>query len=341
MEYRTLGGTGTIVSSLCLGTMTFGNESTEEVSHDQLDRYLEQGGNFVDTANVYSAGVSEEIIGRWLVKRPDVRDRIVLATKGRFPMGEGPNDVGLSRTNLTRALDASLKRLQTDTVDLYQAHAWDALTPLEETLRFFDDAVRAGKIRYAGVSNFVGWQLQKAAMLTDVLGLTPIVTLQPQYNLLVREIEFELTDVCLNENIGILPWSPLAGGWLTGKYQRDQTPTGDSRLGDDPERGMEAYAPRNAQERTWQVIDAVGKIAQSRRVSMAQVALAWTADRPAVTSVILGARTVEQLDDNLAAAGLHLSEEETGLLDTASEPIVGDYPYGPQGRRQRAGGREL
>jgi aryl-alcohol dehydrogenase-like predicted oxidoreductase len=341
MEYRTLGGTGTIVSSLCLGTMTFGNESTEEVSHDQLDRYLEQGGNFVDTANVYSAGVSEEIIGRWLAKHPDVRDRIVLATKGRFPMGEGPNDVGLSRTNLTRALDASLKRLQTDTVDLYQAHAWDALTPLEETLRFFDDAVRAGKIRYAGVSNFVGWQLQKAAMLTDVLGLTPIVTLQPQYNLLVREIEFELTDVCLNENIGILPWSPLAGGWLTGKYQRDQTPTGDSRLGDDPERGMEAYAPRNAQERTWQVIDAVGKIAQSRRVSMAQVALAWTADRPAVTSVILGARTVEQLDDNLAAAGLHLSEEETGLLDTASEPIVGDYPYGPQGRRQRAGGREL
>ncbi len=311
------------------------------MSHDQLDRYLDQGGNFVDTANVYSAGVSEEIIGRWLAKHPDARDRVVLATKGRFPMGDGPNDVGLSRTNLTRALDASLKRLQTDTVDLYQAHAWDALTPLEETLRFFDDAVRAGKIRYAGVSNFVGWQLQKAAMLTDVLGLTPIVTLQPQYNLLVREIEFELTDVCLNENIGILPWSPLAGGWLTGKYQRDQTPTGDSRLGDDPERGMEAYAPRNAQERTWQVIEAVGKIAQSRRVSMAQVALAWTADRPAVTSVILGARTVEQLDDNLAAAGLHLSEEETALLDTASEPIIGDYPYGPQGRQQRAGGREL
>jgi aryl-alcohol dehydrogenase-like predicted oxidoreductase len=341
MEYRTLGGTGTIVSSLCLGTMTFGNESSEEVSHDQLDRYLSDGGNFVDTANVYSAGVSEEIIGRWLAKRPDARDRIVLATKGRFPMGEGPNDVGLSRTNLTRALDASLKRLQTDTLDLYQAHAWDALTPLEETLRFFDDAVKAGKIRYAGVSNFVGWQLQKAAMLTDVLGLTPIVTLQPQYNLLVREIEFELTDVCLNENIGILPWSPLAGGWLTGKYRRDETPTGESRLGDDPERGMEAYAPRNAQDRTWEVIDAVAKIAQSRRVSMAQVALAWTADRPAVTSVILGARTIEQLDDNLAAAGLHLSEEETGLLDTTSEPIVGDYPYGPQGRRQRAGGREL
>jgi aryl-alcohol dehydrogenase-like predicted oxidoreductase len=341
MEYRTLGGTGTIVSSLCLGTMTFGNESSVEVSHAQLDRFLERGGNFVDTANVYSRGVSEEIIGRWLQTRPDVRDQVVIATKGRFPMGEGPNDAGLSRVGLTRALEASLRRLQVDHVDLYQAHAWDALTPLEETLRFFDDAVRAGKIRYAGVSNFLGWQLQKAAMLTGSLGLAPIATLQPQYNLLVREIEFELTDVCENENIGILPWSPLAGGWLTGKYRRDEVPTGPSRLGEDPERGMEAYGPRNAQERTWQVIDAVGKIAESRGVSMAQVALAWTADRPAVTSVILGARTIEQLDDNVAAAGLHLSDEETQLLDEASEPIVGDYPYGRAGRRQRARGREL
>ena len=341
MEYRTLGGTGTIVSSLCLGTMTFGSESSEETSHAQLDRFLEQGGNFVDTANVYSRGVSEEIVGRWLAGRSGARDQVVIATKGRFPMGAGPNDAGLSRPSLTRALDASLRRLQVETVDLYQAHAWDALTPLEETLRFFDDAVKAGKIRYAGVSNFVGWQLQKAAMLTGFLGLTPIVTLQPQYNLLVREIEFELTDVCRNENIGILPWSPLAGGWLTGKYRRDEAPTGASRLGENPERGMEAYAPRNAQQRTWQVVDAVRKIAESRGVSMAQVALAWTADRPAVTSVILGARTIEQLDDNLAAAELHLSVEETALLDDASEPIIGDYPYGPQGRQQRASGREL
>jgi aryl-alcohol dehydrogenase-like predicted oxidoreductase len=341
MEHRTLGGTGTIVSSLCLGTMTFGNESSEEVSHAQLDRFVERGGNFVDTANVYSRGVSEEIIGRWLAKRPGARDQVVIATKGRFAMGEGPNDVGLSRVGLTRALEASLRRLQVDSVDLYQAHAWDALTPLEETLRFFDDAVRAGKIRYAGVSNFLGWQLQKASMLTGFLGLAPIVTLQPQYNLLVRDIEFELTDVCENENIGILPWSPLAGGWLTGKYRRDEVPTGNSRLGDDPERGMEAYARRNSRERTWQVLDALGKIAESRGVSMAQVALAWTADRPAVTSVILGARTVEQLDDNLAAAGLHLSDEETQLLDEASAPVVGDYPYGLPGRRQRAKGREL
>ncbi|MHA6630034.1 aldo/keto reductase [Pseudonocardia sichuanensis] len=341
MEHRTLGGTGTIVSSQCLGTMTFGNESSEEVSHAQLDRFLERGGNFVDTANVYSRGLSEEIVGRWLKKRPEARDQVVVATKARFAMGAGVNDVGLSRVALTRALDASLRRLQVDSVDLYQAHAWDGLTPLEETLRFLDDAVRAGKIRYVGVSNFLGWQLQKAAMLTGFLGLAPIVTLQPQYNLLVREIEFELTDVCENENIGILPWSPLAGGWLTGKYRRDEVPTGASRLGDDPERGMEAYTPRNAQERTWQVIDAVAKVAESRGVSMAQVALAWTADRPGVTSVILGARTVEQLDDNLAASDLHLSDEETQLLDEASEPIVGAYPYGQQGRQQRAKGREL
>ena len=224
MQYRTLGGTGTVVSAQCLGTMTFGQESSEEVAHAQLDRYVEAGGNLVDTADVYSRGVSEEIIGRWLAARPGMRERLVIATKGRFPMGEGPNDAGLSRAHLTRALEASLRRLQLDHVDLYQAHAWDPLTPIEETLAFLDDAVRAGKIRYAGVSNFVGWQLQKAALLTRFGNLAPIVTLQPQYNLLTRDIEFELVDVCRNENIGILPWSPLAGGWLTGKYRRDSAP---------------------------------------------------------------------------------------------------------------------
>ncbi len=336
MEYRMLGGTGTIVSAQCLGTMTFGNESSQEVAHAQLDRFVESGGNFVDTANVYSRGVSEEIVGRWLAARPAVRDQLVVATKGRFPMGEGPNDAGLTRTNLSRALDASLRRLQVDTIDLYQAHAWDPLTPIDETLGFFDDAVRAGKIRYAGVSNFLGWQLQKAALLTQFRGLAPIVTLQPQYNLLVRDIEFELVDVCQNERIGILPWSPLAGGWLSGKYTRDHAPTGATRLGEDPQRGMEAYAPRNAQERTWQVIDAVRQVADGRGVSMSQVALAWVAARPAVTSVILGARTVEQLDDNLGAADLRLSADETALLTKVSAPIVADYPYGPPGIDQRS-----
>src|SRR5258706_5391194 len=249
MEYRTLGSTGTVVSSQCLGTMTFGKESSEEVSHAQLDRFIERGGNFVDTANVYSRGVSEEIVGGWLAARPGVRDQVVIATKGRFPMGEGPNDAGLTRTNLSRALNASLRRLRVETIDLYQAHAWDPLTPIEETLGFFDDAVRAGKIRYAGVSNFLGWQLQKAALLAQFRGLAPIVTLQPQYNLLVRDIEFELVDVCRNENIGILPWSPLAGGWLTGKYRRDHAPTGATRLAEDPQRGMGAYAPGQATRR--------------------------------------------------------------------------------------------
>ena len=336
MEYRTLGSTGTVVSAQCLGTMTFGNESSQEVSHAQLDRFVEAGGNFIDTADVYSAGVSEQIIGRWLAARPGTRDQLVIATKGRFPMGAGPNDAGLTRTHLTRALDASLRRLGIETVDLYQAHAWDPLTPIEETLGFFDDAVRAGKIRYPGVSNFLGWQLQKAALLTQFRGLAPIVTLQPQYNLLVRDIEFELVDVCHNEGIGILPWSPLAGGWLSGKYPRDHTPSGATRLGEDPERGMEAYAPRNAQERTWQVIDTLRQVADGRGVSLAQTALAWVADRPAVTSVILGARTVEQLDDNLAAAGLHLSDKETAVLSEASSPIVADYPYGAPGIHQRS-----
>jgi aryl-alcohol dehydrogenase (NADP+) len=306
MEYRTLGSTGTVVSTQCLGTMTFGKESSEEVSHAQLDRFVERGGNFIDTADVYSRGVSEEIIGRWLAARPGTRDQVVIATKGRFPMGEGPNDAGLTRTHLSRALDASRRRLGVETIDLYQAHAWDPLTPIEETLGFFDDAVRAGKIRYAGVSNFLGWQLQKASLLAQFRGLAPIVTLQPQYNLLTRDIEFELVDVCRNENIGILPWSPLAGGWLTGKYRRDQSPTGATRLG------------------------------EGRGVSLSQVALAWVADRPAVTSVILGARTLEQLDDNLAAAGLHLSEKETAQLDEAGAPIVSDYPYGAPGVQQRS-----
>jgi aryl-alcohol dehydrogenase-like predicted oxidoreductase len=335
MEYRTLGSTGTVVSTLCLGTMTFGAESDEKVAHEQLDRFVEQGGNFVDTADVYADGESETIIGRWLGTRTGARDQVVIATKGRFARGDGPNDVGLSRVSLTRALEASLRRLGVDTVDLYQAHAWDPLTPIEETLRFFDDAVRAGKIQYVGVSNFIGWQLQKAALLTRHLGLAPVVTLQPQYNLLQRGVELELTQVCVNERIGILPWSPLGGGWLTGKYQRNRAPTGATRLGEDPERGMEGYGRRNPEQRTWRVIDAVRSVAEARGISMARVALAWLVDRPAVTSVILGARTLEQLDDNLGAVGLHLSAEETARLDEASTPIVDDYPYGELGVGQR------
>jgi aryl-alcohol dehydrogenase (NADP+) len=336
MEYRTLGRSGCAVSALCLGTMTFGNESDEKVSHAQLDRFVEAGGTFVDTADVYSAGESERIIGGWLASRPaDVTEGIVLATKGRFPTAADPNGAGLSARHLTRALDASLGRLRVETVDLYQAHAWDPVTPLEETLQAMDGFVRAGKIRYYGFSNFTGWQLTKAVRLAAELRLAGPVTLQPQYSLLVREIEWEIVPAALDAGLGLLPWGPLGGGWLTGKYKRDQRPTGATRLGEDPGRGMEAW-DRRGTDRTWDVIDAVQGIAEARGISMAEVALAWVTDRPAVTSTILGARTLEQLDTNLKAAGLHLTPEETAALDAASDPHPADYPYGPLGVDQRS-----
>jgi aryl-alcohol dehydrogenase-like predicted oxidoreductase len=275
--------------------------------------------------------VSEEIVGRWLGKQlAEVRDQVVVATKGRFPMG-GPNDVGLSRRHLARALEASLRRLGVDRVDLYQVHAYDPVTPLEETLAFLDDAVRAGKVDYVGLSNFTGWQLQRAVDLAAFRGLARPVTLQPQYNLLVREIEWEIVPACRANGLGLLPWSPLGGGWLTGKYRRDERPTGNTRLGENPERGVEAYDRRSTLQRTWDVVDAVRGVADGRGVSMARVALAWLVDRPAVSSVILGARTLAQLDDNLGAAGLHLTAEETARLDTASDPGAADYPYGGPG----------
>jgi aryl-alcohol dehydrogenase-like predicted oxidoreductase len=336
MEYRTLGRSGCAVSAHCLGTMTFGSESDEKVSHAQLDRFVEAGGTFVDTADVYSAGESERIIGAWLASRAaDMTEGIVLATKGRFPTAADPNGAGLSARHLTRALDASLSRLGVEAVDLYQAHAWDPVTPLEETLRAMDGFVRAGKIRYYGFSNFTGWQLTKAVHLAAELGLAGPVTLQPQYSLLVREIEWEIVPAALDAGLGLLPWSPLGGGWLTGKYGRDQRPTGATRLGEDPGRGMEAW-DRRGTDRTWDVIDAVQGIAEARGISMAEVALAWVTDRPAVTSTILGARTLEQLDANLKAAGLHLSAEETAALDAASDPHPADYPYGPLGVDQRS-----
>jgi aryl-alcohol dehydrogenase-like predicted oxidoreductase len=337
MEYRTLGNSGCAVSTLALGTMTFGNETDEPGSHAQLDAFVAAGGTLIDTADVYTAGASEAIIGRWLARQPDtVRSQVVLATKGRFPMGPGPNDAGLSRRHLRDALDASLRRLGVDHLDLYQVHAFDPHTPLEETLQFLDDAVHAGKIAYVGLSNYTGWQVQKVVDLADFRGLARPVTLQPQYNLLVREIEWEIVPACASTGLGLLPWSPLGGGWLTGKYKREERPTGATRLGENPERGVEAYDRRSAVERTWDVIDAVQAVASARGVTMAQVALAWLADRPQVTAVILGARTLEQLEDNLGAAGLHLSAEETTRLDVASDPAPADYPYGGPGVEQRS-----
>ena len=265
MDYRTLGHSGCAVSSLCLGSMTFGTETDEHEAHRQLDRFAEAGGTLIDTADVYSAGMSEEIIGRWFASRPaEVTEPMVLATKGRFGQDNSPNSAGPSARHLTRALDASLGRLGLDSVDLYQVHAFDPCTPLEETLRTLDGFVRAGKIRYYGLSNFTGWQLTKAVHLARALNLAAPVTLQPQYSLLVREIEWEIVPAAIDAGLGLLPWSPLGGGWLSGKYRRDQRPSGATRLGDDPNRGMEAY-DRRGTGRTWDVIDAVQEIAEDAR----------------------------------------------------------------------------
>src|ERR1700760_2008516 len=337
MDYRMLGGSGCAVSSLCLGTMTFGAETDEAGAHEQLDRFLEAGGTLVDPADVSAAGRSEEIIGRWFASRPaDATESVVLATKGRFSSARAdrPNGAGLSARHLTRALDASLRRLGRDSVDLYQVHAYDALTPLEETLRTLDGFVRAGKIRYWGLSNFTGWQLTKAGHPAPALGAAPPGAAQPQYSLLAREIEWEIVPAALDGGLGLLPWSPLGGGWLSGKYQRDQRPSGPTRLGDDPNRGMEAYDRKNT-GRTWAGIDAVQKVAEDRGVSMAEVALAWVTDQPGVSSTIIGARTTEQLDANLKAAGLHLTAAEMAALNEASDPHPVDYPYGELGVDQR------
>jgi aryl-alcohol dehydrogenase-like predicted oxidoreductase len=333
-----LGGSGCAVSSLCLGTMTFGAETDEDGAHAQLDRFLEAGGTMVDTADVYGDGRSEEIIGRWFASRPAaVTEPVVLATKGRFPSSrpDVPNGAGLSARHLTRALDASLRRLGRDAVDLYQVHAYDPLTPLEETLRTLDGFMRAGKVRYWGLSNFTGWQLTKAVHLARALNVSAPVTIQPQYSLLARETEWEIVPAALDAGLGLLPWSPLGGGWLSGKYRRGARPVGATRLGEDPDRGMEAY-DRRGTDRTWDVIGAVQKVAEDRGVSMAEAAIAWVTARPGVSSTILGARTMSQLEANLRAAGLRLSPAETAALDAASDPHPADYPYGELGADQRA-----
>lgn len=335
MEYRLLGDSGLAVSRLCLGTMTFGAETDRAGSFAQLDAFVEAGGTFIDTADVYSRGVSEQLVGDWLGERADARDQVVLATKGRFPMNDGPNGVGLSRRHLHDALEASLRRLGVESIDLYQLHAWDPLTPIDEYLRFIDDAIGAGKVHYFGLSNFVGWQLTAVAERAAAQGWTVPVSLQPQYNLLTRYIELEIVPACERYGLGLMPWSPLAGGWLTGKYRRDTRPSGASRLGDNPARGMEAYDRRNI-DATWAVLDALEDVAKQSGLTMAQAALAWLADRPQVTSPIVGARTLEQLQGSLAVAEVHLDGDAARRLTEVSEPALPDYPYGELGIDQRS-----
>ena len=336
MEYRLLGSSGCAVSALALGTLTFGNETDEAGAFNQLDSFVAAGGTLLDSADVYADGRAEEIIGRWLAARPGMREAVVVATKGRFPTDDTPNGHGLSRQHLARALDASLRRLNLDRIDLYQVHAWDPLTPVEETLRFLDDSVRAGKINYVGLSNFTGWQLQKTVDTAACRGLSAPVTVQPQYNLLARAAEWEIVPACQAAGLGLLAWSPLASGWLTGKYRRGEPPAAGTRVLENADEGMRIWNQRGQSERTWQVVDAVRTVADGRGVPMAQVAIAWLAARPAVSSVILGARTLDQLASNLAGADLTLSDEETLLLDEASQPEAPDYPYGEPGQTQRS-----
>lgn len=326
MEQRPLGSAPFQVSVLGLGAMTFGAESDEETSHAILDAYVEAGGRFIDTADVYGRGASEEIIGRWLATRETPGD-LLIATKGRFAMSDDPADQGAGRAHLEHALEASLRRLGVEAVDLYQIHAWDPTTPVEETMETLNDFVDAGKARAIGVSNFLGWQLERAVMTAGAHDWAPIVSLQPQYNLLGREIELEIVPLCLDEGIGLIPWSPLGGGWLTGKYDRETRPTGRTRLGDDPDRGIEAFELRNNSD-TWRVLDAVRELASRRDVSMNQVALGWLRQRPGVRSVLLGCRTVDQLTDNLRSLDWDLDGEEMSRLDRASAPGIPLYPQG-------------
>ena len=330
MRKRLLGRTGVLVTEFALGTMTFGQEAGEQAAGQILDQYVESGGNLIDTADVYPPvgpkGTSEEIIGRWLKRNPAKRDTIVLATKCRGRMDDSGNSEGLSRRWIIRACEMSLRRLQTDCIDLYQAHQWDPATPIEETLGAFDILVRSGKVRYIGVSNFTGWQLERTVLTARHMGVSAPVSLQPQYNMLAREIEWELVPACLESGLSIIPWGPLGQGWLSGKYRRDAGPAGATRLGEDPNRGLEAYPRRNV-ERTWRIVQAVEAVASEIGARPAQVALRWLADRPGVTAPLLGARTADQISDNLKAAEITLAEEQRNRLDEVSAPPTPDYPY--------------
>ncbi|MBV9950230.1 MAG: aldo/keto reductase [Myxococcales bacterium] len=331
MRYRQLGVTGTRVSVLCLGGMTFGEadeksmmhkvSSDEKESFAVLDRAIEAGVNFVDTADVYGQdGLSERVLGAWLSSRK-ARDQVVVATKGRFRMSPGQNGTGTSRMRILRAIDASLARLGTDRIDLYQIHMQDRRTPEEELARALDDAVRAGKIVYFGASNYAAYRLMESLWIADRRGFDRFVTLQAQYSLAARTLEREHVPLCARFGLGILPWSPLASGLLTGKYRRGQPPPSGSRLAqwNDRYKGFDT-------ERNWAIVEALVGVAREVEKTPSQVALAWLLTRPAVSSVIFGARTVAQLDENLGAGDLELPADAVARLDAASAPDLG-YPY--------------
>jgi aryl-alcohol dehydrogenase-like predicted oxidoreductase len=325
MKFKQLGRSGLIVSDLCLGAMIFGEESERGTPPDEAEqmihRFLDAGGNFIDTADVYADGHSEEIVGKALQGK---RDQVVLATKVRSRTGAGHNDVGLSRYHIMHNAETSLRRLRTDHIDLYYMHAWDPLTPLEESLRAFDDLVTAGKVRYIGVSNFKAWQVMKALAVSDANGWVRFITGQYQYSLVKRDIEYEFSDLCPSEGISITSWSPLGGGFLSGKYTPEKLPQ-EGRIATTPAENEESWQHR-ATERNWRVLEVVKKVAQNRGANDAQVALAWLRARHIVASTIIGVRTMQQLEDNLKAANLDLTSEEIAELDKVSA-LPELYPY--------------
>jgi aryl-alcohol dehydrogenase-like predicted oxidoreductase len=330
MEQTTLGRSGLVVSRLCLGTMTFGRETDEAASRAMVDRFVDAGGNFVDTADVYGPGTSEQITGRAIAGR---REQIVLATKVRFAMGDGPNDAGLSRRHVIAACEASLRRLGTDWIDLYQVHMWDALTPIDETLAALTDLVRQGKVRYIGASNFAGWQLMRAELASALHGLERFVSLQPQYSLIERRLEYEIGPAAQALGLGLVPWAPLAQGLLSGKYDRSG-PAADTRMADARPDHVEAWERRD-RERNWRIVDVVREVAGETGHSPSQVALNWLLTRPGMAAPIVGARRLEQLDDNLGAVGWRLEPEHVARLDDVSAPEpVHPYDFIAESRRR-------
>jgi aryl-alcohol dehydrogenase-like predicted oxidoreductase len=324
MDHRPLGRSGLRISSIALGTMGFGGQGDFAAVGDlgveecrrQLDLCLDAGGNLVDTANMYSTGRSEEIVGEALKGR---RDRLLVATKVRFPMGEGPNEAGLSRHHVIASVEASLRRLQVDHIDLMQVHEWDGETPLEETLDALERLVQDGKVRYVGSSNYTAWQQMKALGIQDRLGYQRFVSQQIHYSPQAREAEFEILPAAFDQGVGTLVWSPMAGGLLSGKYRRDVRPEGTRHVGewDEP--------PVYDEDALWDLIDVLVEVGEAHGVSAAQVTLAWLLTRPTVVSLIVGARRDEQLEDNLAAASLELADEEIAGIEEISRPPL-PYP---------------
>ena len=325
MKYNFLGNTGLKVSELCLGTMTFGGkgfwtaigELPQQAVNEIVKSSVDAGINFIDTANVYSEGLAEELTGTAIKSLGLKRDELIIATKVRGKMGSGPNDIGLSRKHIMWQVDESLKRLQLDYIDLYQIHGYDALTPIEDTIRTLDDLVRSGKVRYIGSSNITAWQLMKALAFSGYHDLAKFVSLQAYYTIAGRDLEHELIPLLNDQKVGLMVWSPLAGGFLSGKYSRNKNPEEARRLSFD-------FPPIN-KEKAFDIIEVMESIAESKNVSVAQIALAWLLHQPAVTSVIIGAKNNEQLADNLEAVDVVLNEDELQKLNAASKPAP-EYP---------------